>query len=287
MLDTYIESEGCECHRVESGILPHLLALLGLLFSSTIVTMPLQLALLIADGDHRVDRADRVLLFAVLGAAMPLCYLGAYKAIKAQSMLIRHLSPESGEVLKAEAKWSWWRAPLGFLLFNIVTPVCGLEGYWSSSVVWSRVRYSKRRGRLSKVERIGAPFVHVALGTPPAVRSLEKLAVEGRLFSPASSRRGSWGSSMGILPSLEGKIFSCRADSSKADSCSSPSGLGSSDDTLARSSPDTAAAAEAQAEAEQQPPPQTKGHDREHNQDEIRLEVQQGVTALETTSRAG
>ena len=228
VLDTYIESEGCECHRVESGILPHLLALLGLLFASTLVTVPVQLGMFCAaDGSwsERAERVDRVLLFSILGGAMPLCYLGAYKAIKAQGMLINHLSPESGKVLEAEAKWSWWRAPLGFFLFNIITPLCGLEGYWSNSVVWSRVKYFKRRGRLNKIERIGAPVVHVAPASPPAVKSQEKLAVEGRLFSA-------------IFTSGHFKA---------------------------------AAAAEA-AEAQAEPPQQTNGH-REHDADEIRVEV--------------
>jgi len=228
VLDTYIESEGCECHRVESGILPHLLALLGLLFASTLVTVPVQLGMFCAaDGSwsERAERVDRVLLFSILGGAMPLCYLGAYKAIKAQGMLINHLSPESGKVLEAEAKWSWWRAPLGFFLFNIITPLCGLEGYWSNSVVWSRVKYFKRRGRLNKIERVGAPVVHVAPASPPAVKSQEKLAVEGRLFSAIFT---------------SGHI--------KA-----------------------AAAAEA-AEAQAEPPQQTNGH-REHDADEIRVEV--------------
>ena len=251
MLDTYIESEGCECHRVESGILPHLLALLGLVFSSTLVTLPLQFGLLFADdggyGD-RLERIDRVLLLSILGLGMPLCYFGGYKAIQAQAMLIAHLSPESGSVLKAEAKWSWWRAPLGFLLFNIITPLCGLEGYWSNSVVWSRVKYFKRRGRLRKIERMGAPIVHVAPASPPAARKHEKLAVEGRLFSA-------------IFTSGHFKAAAAAAAAA-------------------------AAPAEAQAEPQQQPPPQTNGNDHiGHEPAEIRLEMQERP-GEETTSRA-
>ena len=62
------------------------------------------------------------LIITFLGAS-PFCYLGAASAVRAQAALIRHLSPESGQILARDGRWSVWRAPCGFFLFNIPTSI--------------------------------------------------------------------------------------------------------------------------------------------------------------------
>jgi len=169
VMDTYIESPTCEPHRIESACLPHILWILGLLFSSSLALLPLQIALIFIDNDstwaERFERPDRVALVCAL-ASMPLCYAGSVTAVRAQAALVTHLSPESGEHLKRDGHWNWWRAPLGFFLFNFLSIFLSLEGYWGKAVVWSGVRYFKRRGRLSKVERLGQGIVKVLPPSP-------------------------------------------------------------------------------------------------------------------------
>ena len=146
VLDTYVQNEGegaggsCDTNRLESAFLVHVMILVGLSYSSALLVVPLQLGWLIYDavregcGDDgsgclvtALERPDRLVLFASYLIAAPLCLLCGSVAACAQSALISYVSAESGELARRAAGWTAWRAMLGFILFNLLSPGFALQ----------------------------------------------------------------------------------------------------------------------------------------------------------------
>jgi len=133
-------------------------------YSSALLAVPLQLGWLIYDavkedcGDDclvtALERPDRLMLFVSYLIAAPLCLLCGSVAACAQSALISYVSEESGELARRAAGWTPWRAMLGFVLFNLLSPGFALQGFYGRSVVWSGVRYQKRHGCVHSLEQL-------------------------------------------------------------------------------------------------------------------------------------
>ena len=161
-------------------------------YSSALLVVPLQLGWLIYEavkegcGDDclvtALERPDRLMLFVSYLIAAPLCLLCGSVAARAQSALISYVSEESGELARRAAGWSAWRATLGFVLFNVLSPGFALQappprhplfctrlsgtpfppphphpyaqGFYGRSVVWSGVRYQKRHGCVHSLEQL-------------------------------------------------------------------------------------------------------------------------------------
>ena len=70
-----------------------------------------------------------------------LALAGGAHAVRMQSALLSHLMVDGGERLQREARWSAWRSVVGFGLFLLLGVYWCLEGFYSSSVVWSGIRY--------------------------------------------------------------------------------------------------------------------------------------------------
>ena len=106
-------------------------------YSSALLAVPLQLGWLIYDavkegcGDDclvtALERPDRLMLFVSYLIAAPLCLLCGSVAACAQSALISYVSEESGELARRAAGWTAWRATLGFVLFNLLSPGFALQ----------------------------------------------------------------------------------------------------------------------------------------------------------------
>ena len=106
-------------------------------YSSALLAVPLQLGWLIYDavkedcGDDclvtALERPDRLMLFVSYLIAAPLCLLCGSVAACAQSALISYVSEESGELARRAAGWTPWRAMLGFVLFNLLSPGFALQ----------------------------------------------------------------------------------------------------------------------------------------------------------------
>jgi hypothetical protein len=106
-------------------------------YSSALLVVPLQLGWLIYEavkegcGDDclvtALERPDRLMLFVSYLIAAPLCLLCGSVAARAQSALISYVSEESGELARRAAGWSAWRATLGFVLFNVLSPGFALQ----------------------------------------------------------------------------------------------------------------------------------------------------------------
>ena len=139
---------------------------IGFVFCLGMVLLPLQLGLLVHDliddglgGDDLarrllLHRVDRMLLIAIPLLGIPGVTIGGISAVRAQAALITHLSPESGEALRESGSWSVWRFPLSFILFNIMSVGWTFQGFYSQSVVWSGVKYTKQRGSVHNVEML-------------------------------------------------------------------------------------------------------------------------------------
>ena len=170
-------------HRIEAWLLLHALLLAGLWLhvAAALVAMQLVLLPLAAIDAWRLSSPDAVPLFSVpdnaalleppdwgasapllaaaaslaaFGLAVPLALAGGAHAVAMQSALLSHLMVDGGERLQREARWSAWRSVVGFGLFLLLGVYWCLEGFYSSSVVWSGIRYFKRRGQAMLVVAI-------------------------------------------------------------------------------------------------------------------------------------
>lgn len=185
VLDTYVEpppgaatGPWSEPHRRESYLLSAALGLVGGIFALAPPLLVAQAVRLLAVPFGATEAwADRLLapetiaLLAVWLLAVPITLAGGAAAARAQHANVAALSPDAGETLRAEGRWSVFLAPLGFFLFCALAPAFTFQGILGSSVVWSGVRYHKRHGRVAKMERIVPPMTSAgpsALAAAPA-----------------------------------------------------------------------------------------------------------------------
>ena len=170
-------------HRLEAWLLLHAMLLAGVWLHLALGLIAMQLVLLPLAGldAWRLRAPDAVPLFSVpddaallpppdwegsapllasaaslgaVGLAVPIALAGGAHAVRMQSALLSHLMADGGERLQREARWSAWRSVVGFCLFLLLGVYWCLAGFYSSSVVWSGIRYYKRRGRVERVERL-------------------------------------------------------------------------------------------------------------------------------------
>ena len=170
-------------HRLEAWLLLHAMLLAGVWLHLALGLIAMQLVFLPLAGldAWRLRAPDAVPLFSVpddaalipppdwegsapllasaaslgaVGLAVPIALAGGAHAVRMQSALLSHLMADGGERLQREARWSAWRSVVGFCLFLLLGVYWCLAGFYSSSVVWSGIRYYKRRGQVERVERL-------------------------------------------------------------------------------------------------------------------------------------
>nr|AID57153.1 ceramide glucosyltransferase 1 [Emiliania huxleyi] len=178
VLDTYPQPSPDEpriqAHRLrlESYALASLMGLGGAFSAAAAPSVAWQLFRLLSHGGASSAAAARgapggpcALLLArpdlaslsLLAAAALCCGAGAWAITRAQAAVIAATSSDAVERLRREGRGSLLLAPLGWLLYTTLCPVFAAHGVLGRSVVWSGARYTKRGGRVARVERLPKP----------------------------------------------------------------------------------------------------------------------------------
>ena len=164
VLDTYVEDTRCCCcqfNRLGSYLLAHLMGLMCLVFTAAPLLLAAQTGLLasqmLSDDSRPVEQLASPEVLSMLACwlvAMPLCFLSGCAAVSGQSRLVDAISEVAGAHRRAKGRWNALVAPFGFQTFCALGVGFTMEGLYSNSVVWSNVRYTKKKGRVQRVHRL-------------------------------------------------------------------------------------------------------------------------------------